>query len=336
MISCPICKSVCRGHSCETDSGVFKFQNTSVTKLQQSRDGLQPKVFLELQDGSRWMAKYDRFEIAYPLLNEWMTMRLVRAAGFECSDYGLAQLVSGSTSRAALLVKVFDLKDSEQLLSGLQLLKDSPTFAYKVESILETTDPEEFEAAFHGAMMNMLLVEAVKVFYDSDVADMQNVFRFFVMAEALNHTDCHLGNIGFIYNRETNKLTVSSIYDVGNFGVYGESRDVLRASETTINPDCRVYTELARICSVDDWEHVIRDLLQKLKVALPEVIREAKQTTWINDLAVPDTSGLREYSNLSKFFTKYSQTLEESLASIECALCSRKSPHAKAPRGITR
>ena len=331
MLICPICNNVCRGHLGEKVDNIIRFKESPSLQLEISRDGLQPKGFIELNDGSKWMAKYDRFEIALPNLNEWMTMQLVKAAGFHCEDYGLALLKDGNTPRTALLVRKFAFKSGEDLVSGLDLLHRSAAFCDKARNSMETDSPEEYRVAFHANMMELKLLEVIDIFSEVDVDDLEGVFRFFVMSEALNHTDCHLGNVGFTYTHSVDHYKVAPVYDVSNFGVYKESRDVLRASENLISPDYQLYKEMAERCGVDSWEAEIQKMLSSFKLALPSVLQAVEQTTWLREVSVPDVPKLRGPRSLEQFLEQYQETLERSFASIETELASAPQHFTKLP-----
>lgn len=320
MILCPICSGECRGHAgtlAYDDDALFEFADIATFSKLPVRTGLQPKEIAEFA-GSTWIVKHDPIDVAHASLNEWMTMQLVSAAGFETAEYGLSFIESGKDRRAALFVKHFDfLGDfTQHLVSGLQLVHESPTYAYRIESVLEDSTPEEFNIVYDSMLREMTLFEAVDIFNEAGVTNMDEVFKFYVAAELLNHNDCHLGNIGFVRNLETGEFRVSPVYDVGNFGVYDEARTILPTANDAHNLDRVALELLAKKCGVGDWELVVEGMADKITAAMPDIIKAARNTAWIHKIHLPEHRDLRGPGDLDDFLEKYETTARKAIMDL--------------------
>lgn len=320
MISCPLCAGECRGHAgtlAYDDDALFEFADITTFSKLPVRTGLQPKEIAEFGN-STWIVKHDPINVAHASLNEWMTMQLIRAAGFETAEYGLSFLESDGNKRAALFVKHFDFLDdfTQQLVSGLQLVHESPTYAYRIESVLEGSTPEEYNVVFDSMLREMTLFEAVDVFKEAGVTNMGEVFKFYVAAELLNHSDCHLGNIGFIHNLETHRYSVSPVYDIGNFGAYDEPRTILPTASDAHNMDHDALELLARECGVDGWELVVEDMADKITAVLPDILNAARNTAWIHEIHLPGHCDLRGPADLDEFLEKYETTARTAIMDL--------------------
>ncbi len=324
MISCPLCNGVCRGHAGQPahgDDALLEFADSSIFSKLPVRGGLQPKEIAHI-DGDLWIVKHDRVGIAHASLNEWLSMQLMKKAGFDIADYGLSHIQYEEHNRAALFVRYFDFMGdfSKQLISGLSLLRESPSFAYKIESLVDGPDKDEFDYAFDVEVETLTLFDAINVFKEAGVEDLDNVFKFYIAADLLNHTDCHLGNIGFIRDLKTGLTRFSPVYDVGNFGAYGDARTILSTSSETYDLDGEALQKLGRKCGVLDWQSIVSTMIKKIRRALPESLQAAQALPWLRDIEIPETKNLRGPSDLDEFFDVYSGSVSRSLDCLESNL----------------
>lgn len=296
---------------------LFEFADITTFSRLPVRTGLQPKEIAEF-DGSTWMVKHDPLNVSFATLNEWMTMQLMRAAGFETSDYGLGFIECAGKKRAAIFVKYFDLLEdfTQQLVSGIQLVHESPTVAYRIESVLEKSTKEEFNIVLDSMLGELTLFDAINVFGEAGVINLEEVFRFYVAAEMLNHSDCHLGNIGFVRNLETGEYRVSPVYDVGNFGPYDEARTILPTASHGHFLDRDNLKELARKCGVTNWEDIVDRMADDFQNALPDVLKQARSTSWMCETYMQVGSDLRGPADFDEFLEKYETTLRSSIAKV--------------------
>lgn len=320
MISCPLCQGLCKGHAgrpAQDKDCLLEFADSDVFSRSTIRSGMQPKEMARIEN-EMWIIKHDRMNVAHASLNEWMSMQLMRCMDFECAEYGLSWLEHEDTKRAALSVKYFDLlNDSKkQLVSGLQVLRESPDFACRVETLMESTDPEEFEVVYESEMISLTLFEAVEIMKNAGVTEMSDVFKFYVAADLLNHTDCHLGNVGFIRDLETGAFEVSPVYDVGNFGVYSDVRTILPTSSVAADFNHAEIEKFAKLCGVADWENVVLDMAANIRSTLPLVCGSVRNTPWLKDIKLPPSATLRGPVDLDTFLVSYQETIDKSVDSF--------------------
>lgn len=330
MIACVLCGTECSGHHAQPTSFGSHLQLRPAPGFafeDLKRDGMQPKDSVRLDDGSNWMVKYDAEEYAHIAVNEWLTMDLVKSAGFDCAEYGLTQLADERTLQVALTVEYFDiLKDPNKvLISGLNLLDGSETFISSVQSMLSTDDPEEFTIVSNSHMQDLTMLDAVDIFNEAGVNNMPEVFKFFVMAEVLNHSDCHLGNVGFIRDTQTGGLSFSPVYDVNNFAVYKANRIVLRANEHQSDLDSDTLARMAEKCGVSNWETVVAEMLENIQKQLPISVHEAASTTWLYSSEYSQKDKENGPSTLTDFLSSFRDTIEHSIKSLQKQLPTKAS-----------
>jgi hypothetical protein len=193
-------------------------------------------------------------------------------------------------------------------------------YGYATGVFSSVPDKDEFDYAFDVEVETLTLFGAINVFKEAGVEDMDNVFKFYIAADLLNHTDCHLGNIGFIRDLKTGLTKFSPVYDVGNFGAYGDARTILSTSSETYDLDGEALQKLGRKCGVLDWQSIVSTMIKKIRRALPESLQAAQALPWLRDIEIPETKNLRGPSDLDEFFDVYSGSVSRSLDCLESNL----------------
>ena len=154
-----------------------------------SYGGVRPKAMFKDSEGRHWIAKFNLPTDPYDMaLAEHVAMRMTAAAGLECPETKVIQLVSGDN---VFLTERFDRRGKVRLHS-LSMFSLVP--GIEIASGGRRIGPKPNTA---GVMATIL-----RRFSDFKDIDTARIITKFLMDVALNNTDNHLRNTRMILNKE--------------------------------------------------------------------------------------------------------------------------------------